>query len=119
MTIGSFLIVVVLVSLVSAFLLLLATKVGIVEYLQTHGDSCISKMAQCYFCMSFWMMELCGTPCSRCAIIKLTTWLSVILPDWANERLQALKNISKKRNDFLFIGVIFYLLFQRRIQFGK
>lgn len=59
MTIGSFLIVVVLVSLVSAFLLLLATKVGIVEYLQTHGDSCISKMAQCYFCMSFWTGLIC------------------------------------------------------------
>ena len=45
----------VVVACVVAFLLLLAHKVGIVEYMQVHGDKIISKMAQCDFCMSFWL----------------------------------------------------------------
>jgi len=62
MTIGSFLIVVVLVALAAAFLLLLATKVGIIEWMQTHGDKYISKMADCYFCLSFWTGTLIFIP---------------------------------------------------------
>ena len=45
----------VVLACVVAFLLLLAHKVGIVEYMQVHGDKIISKMAQCDFCMSFWL----------------------------------------------------------------
>mgnify|MGYP006923363772 CR=1 FL=1 len=45
----------VVVACVVAFLLLLAHKVGIVEYMQVHGDKIISKMAQCDFCLSFWL----------------------------------------------------------------
>ena len=45
----------VVVAMVAAFLLLLAHKWGIVEYLQVHGNDFISKMAQCDFCMSWWL----------------------------------------------------------------
>ena len=59
MTIESFLFCVVFVALISAFMILLAAKLGIIEWLQVHGDKYISKMAQCYFCMSFWTGSLC------------------------------------------------------------
>lgn len=44
-----------IVGCIAAFLLLLAYKLGIVEWLQVHGDPIISKMAQCDYCMSFWL----------------------------------------------------------------
>lgn len=44
-----------MVACIVAFLLLLAHKVGLVEYLQVHGDKYISKMAQCDFCLSWWL----------------------------------------------------------------
>ena len=34
-----------------AFVLLLAYKVGIVEWMQVHGNELVSKMAHCDFCM--------------------------------------------------------------------
>ena len=45
-------------SLFAAFLLLLAYKVGLVEWLQVHGSDKISKMAHCDFCMSWWLCVL-------------------------------------------------------------
>lgn len=45
-------------SLLAAFLLLLAYKVGIVEWMQVHGSEKISKMAHCDFCMSWWLCVL-------------------------------------------------------------
>ena len=45
----------VIVAMIAAFMLLLAHKWGIVEYLQVHGNDFISKMAQCDFCMSWWL----------------------------------------------------------------
>ena len=45
----------IIVALLSAFLLLLAYKWGIVEYLQVHGNDIISKMANCQFCLSWWL----------------------------------------------------------------
>lgn len=45
----------VVVASVTAFIILLAYKWGIVEYLQTHGDEFVSKMAQCNFCMVWWV----------------------------------------------------------------
>ena len=45
----------VIVAMIATFLLLLARKWGILEYLQVHGNDFISKMAQCYFCMSWWL----------------------------------------------------------------
>lgn len=55
MTLESVLICVVLVSLVSAFIILLAAKLGILEWIQVHGDLFFSEMAKCNFCLSFWV----------------------------------------------------------------
>lgn len=48
-------IVALLVACLSAFCLLLAYKLGIVELLQVEGNEFISKMAHCDFCMSWWL----------------------------------------------------------------
>lgn len=45
----------VVVAALSAFIILLSYKWGVVEYLQTHGDEFVSKMAQCNFCMAWWV----------------------------------------------------------------
>lgn len=45
----------VMVALWVAFLLLLAYKVGLIEWMQVHGWKLISQMAQCDFCMSWWL----------------------------------------------------------------
>lgn len=50
----SFLTVVVIVALSAAFIVLLAKKVGIIEWMQVHGDKVLSQMASCDFCLSFW-----------------------------------------------------------------
>ena len=49
-----FLVTVLLVALVAAFIILLAKKLGGVEWLQVHGDKYMSQLASCDFCMSFW-----------------------------------------------------------------
>ena len=54
MRLETFIVVVVMVALFSAFVILLAKKLGAVEWLQVHGDSIISQLASCDFCMSFW-----------------------------------------------------------------
>lgn len=54
MTMISFLTVVVIVALSAAFIVLLAKKVGITEWMQVHGDKVLSQMASCDFCLSFW-----------------------------------------------------------------
>jgi hypothetical protein len=64
----------VVVACVVAFLLLLAHKVGIVEYMQVHGDKYISKMAQCDFCMSFWLSVFLMV-----AIVWVTGYCELIL----------------------------------------
>ena len=55
MTLMSFLLCVALVGLISAFAILLATKLGIIEWMQVHGDKFIAGMANCHFCLSFWV----------------------------------------------------------------
>lgn len=45
----------IVVAMLAAFLLLLAYKLGIVEYMQVHGNRFVSEMAQCDFCMSWWL----------------------------------------------------------------
>ena len=49
-----FLISIILIALASAFVLTLAYKWGIIEWMQVHGDKIISQMANCDFCLSFW-----------------------------------------------------------------
>lgn len=45
----------VMVALTANFILLLFYKLGIVEWLQVHGDGVMSKLAHCDFCMSWWI----------------------------------------------------------------
>lgn len=49
-----FLISITLIALASAFVLTLAYKWGVIEWMQVHGDKIISQMANCDFCLSFW-----------------------------------------------------------------
>lgn len=49
------LMVAVVVACVAAFLLLLAYKLGGVEKLQVEGSDIVSQMANCDFCMSWWL----------------------------------------------------------------
>lgn len=48
----------VVVALWVCFLLLLAYKLGIIEWLQVHGGDVVSKLASCDFCMSWWLSVL-------------------------------------------------------------
>lgn len=45
----------VIVAMMAAFLLLFAYKTGIVEHLQVKGNRLVSEMAQCDFCMCWWL----------------------------------------------------------------
>ena len=45
---------VLLIALASAFLLTLADKWKLIEWLQLHGNETINKMANCRFCLSWW-----------------------------------------------------------------
>lgn len=49
------------VALAAAFALLLLKKWGIIEWLQVHGNDLISKMANCDFCLSWWMCLVVAT----------------------------------------------------------
>ena len=42
-------------ALTAAFLLSLFRKVGIIEYVQVHGNDFFSKMFNCDFCLSWWI----------------------------------------------------------------
>lgn len=45
----------VITALIATFILLLAYKLGAIEWLQVHGNDFISKLANCTFCLSWWM----------------------------------------------------------------
>lgn len=47
-----------MIALWVTFILLFAHKIGVIEWLQVHGGSFISKMAQCDFCLSWWLSLL-------------------------------------------------------------
>lgn len=44
-----------MVGFIANFVLLLFYKLGIVEWLQVHGDGIMSQLATCDFCMSWWI----------------------------------------------------------------
>lgn len=46
---------IVLIALAASFIVMLLAKWGAVEWMQVHGDNFISKMANCDFCLSFWV----------------------------------------------------------------
>lgn len=45
----------VMVALLAAFLILLITKFGLREWMQVNGTKLISDLANCDFCLSFWV----------------------------------------------------------------
>lgn len=44
----------------ACFVLVLASKWGLVEWMQVHGCELVAKMASCQFCLSWWMTLLFG-----------------------------------------------------------
>ena len=54
-----YLLVVILWAIITAclasFFLLLAYKWGVIEWLQVHGNAFVSQLANCTFCLSWWM----------------------------------------------------------------
>lgn len=49
------LVTIILIALVAAWLILFATKIRLVEYIQVHACELLSKMANCEFCLSWWV----------------------------------------------------------------
>lgn len=45
----------IVIALLSAFVILFANKIGLIEYLVNIPNKFISKLGQCNFCMSFWI----------------------------------------------------------------
>lgn len=45
----------IIIASIAAFILTLAMKWGVVEYVQVHGNAFFSKMFHCNFCLSWWM----------------------------------------------------------------
>lgn len=45
----------VVIALIAAFVILLAGKWGLLEWVQIHGNKFFSEMARCNFCLSFWV----------------------------------------------------------------
>lgn len=46
---------VLVVATVAAFLITLLKKWGVIEYVQVHGNDFFVKMANCGFCLSWWI----------------------------------------------------------------
>lgn len=78
---------IIVVSLLSAFCLILAKKWGYVERMQISKNEILSELAHCDFCLSFWMcwivslvglaitrdlsflaIPFCSTPITRCIL---------------------------------------------------
>lgn len=78
---------VMIAGLLSAFILLLMRKWGVIEWLQVHGSRLVAEMANCNFCLSWWanvivclvlaavmqnpfilLVPFCSTPATRMLI---------------------------------------------------
>lgn len=44
----------IIIALISAFIILLITKIGLRDFIIERGPKLISKMFNCDFCLSFW-----------------------------------------------------------------
>ena len=51
----NFILFTIIVALIASFIVLLLNKVGVLEWMQIKGNEFISKMANCHFCLSFWV----------------------------------------------------------------
>ena len=67
---------IIVVALLTAFVIILAKKWGIVEYVQIHGNDFFSKLASCDFCMSWWT----SLAVSIIAVIVTGDWTLIFLP---------------------------------------
>ena len=73
-----------LTSLMSAFIILLLTKLGIIEWMQIHGimaksdkmNDLFSKLASCHFCLAFWI----GLLISIVVALLTAEWQLLIMP---------------------------------------
>lgn len=55
---NEFILSVIYVALIAAFILILMKKWGLIEHVQVHGNEFFSKMFHCDFCLSFWVSVL-------------------------------------------------------------
>ena len=46
---------IIIVALLAAFMIILANKWGLIEHLQIHGNKFFNELANCNFCLSFWV----------------------------------------------------------------
>ena len=76
MEIMRFVAVVVLAALCAAFMLILAGKWGLLEWVQIHGCRLLSEMARCGFCLSFWT----GLALSVVLLCMTGDWLMLTIP---------------------------------------
>lgn len=75
-----YLIIVVLFAVITAFVatffLLLAYKWGAIEWLQVHGNNFVSQLANCTFCLSWWVC----LAVSMIFIVESRDWSLLIVP---------------------------------------
>ena len=60
----------------ATFFLLLAYKWGAIEWLQVHGNAFVSQLANCTFCLSWWMC----LAVSLIFIVEIRDWSLVLIP---------------------------------------
>lgn len=78
----TFIIWVLVVATVAAFLLTLLKKWGVIEYVQVHGNNFFSKMFHCDFCLSFWTSVIISVTLfvfSGCADMLFIPFLSTCI----------------------------------------
>lgn len=66
----------VITALVATFFLLLAYKWGAIEWLQVHGNKFVSQLANCTFCLSWWVC----LAVSMIFIVESRDWSLLIVP---------------------------------------
>lgn len=66
----------VITAFVATFFLLLAYKWGAIEWLQVHGNAFVSQLANCTFCLSWWVC----LAVSLIFIVESRDWSLLIVP---------------------------------------
>jgi len=47
-----------ILALISAFIILLITRLGLVEKVQLRGSKMLASLFNCHFCLSFWVIVI-------------------------------------------------------------
>lgn len=66
--------IILMVACAAAFMVLLAKKWGIAEWMQVHGDRILSELFSCDLCMSFWASVMISF-----ALLYMTEDLTVLM----------------------------------------